>query len=499
MFRKFASSLTGATILLTLLLFLGRGFGFLREILFANFFGSGKNFEIYLIGAVIPVTINVIVYFIAQNFFIPIYNEIKLKDVEKARDMTIQYFWIFFFAGIIFVIVLLLISGSLVKIYLGDVPQQVLNSTTIIFNIILFSIPLNAGYSILANYLNAEFKYIHPAISQLCLNITVILFIILIPTMLGIYIIPIGILTGYIFQLLYVLIVSKLNYKFSYIHLKSYFTRPGNYKSTLAIVILIEGVSQLYNIIDRYYFNQVDPGGLAALNYSMNLYLLPISIISMAFATVMFPKFSQAISQRNVDKLGFYFNKAMIINAAIFIPIMIFFFFEGNVLVKLIYERGKFDSFDTIRSFRILQIFATSLLFYSSFAIINKIIYGFKEVKYLLIVSIGCILLKIILNAILVGKLHQNGLALSTSISYMVMSLLGYYFVNLKLGSKSTIKLIKYFFQLTAIGIFALIMNSLFIWTSELKIISYSGIYIISVLFLWDINFYSKYIDGVIF
>ena len=363
MVRKFTSSLAGASLLLTLLLLIGRGFGFLREVIFADYFGSGINFEIYLVGAVIPVTINVIVFYIAQNFFIPVYTDIKTRDIQKAKDLTNQYFWLFFFLGVIISILLLSLSGILVKFYLGDVSEGVIKTTRTIFIIMLFTIPLNSGFSILANYLNAEFKYVHPAISQLCLNISVILLIIFLHNKIGIYVIPIGILFGYFLQLLYVIVFAKLKFEFNYTHLKTYFTKSGNYKTTLIMVILIEGINQLYVIVDRYYFNQVEAGGLASLNYSMNLYILPLSIISMAFATVIFPKFSQSISQNNINELESYFNKGLIINSIIFIPIVILFLFDGNTLIKIIYERGKFNSIDTIRAFQILQIYSISLLF----------------------------------------------------------------------------------------------------------------------------------------
>jgi putative peptidoglycan lipid II flippase len=493
MVKKFTSSLAGASLLLTLLLLIGRGFGFLREVIFADYFGSGMNFEIYLVGAVIPVTINAIVFYIAQNFFIPVYTDIKDKDIQKAKDLTNQYFWLFFFAGIVFVILLLPLSELLVKFYLGDVSKEVLKTAHIIFVIMLFTIPLNSGFSILANYLNAEFKYVHPAISQLYLNLSVILLIILLHTRIGIYVIPIGILSGYFLQLLYVIVFAKLNYKFNYSHLKTYFTKSGNYKTTLVMVILIEGINQLYVIVDRYYFNKVDAGGLASLNYSMNLYVLPLSIISMAFATVIFPKFSQSISQNNINELESNFNKGLIINAIIFVPIVILFLFDGNTLIKIIYERGKFNSIDTIRAFQILQIYSISLLFYSSFAIINKIIYGFKEVRYLLVVSILCILLKIVLNTILVGGLHQNGLAISTSLSYILMSVLGYYFVKRKINLKSTVLLGKYFFYLIIIGVFALIVNSILQLKSGLSLIIFIAMYSVSVLFLLRSNISNQF------
>ena len=54
MFNKLNSSVSGIFVFLFTINIVSRVLGFFREILFANFFGTQKEFDVYLIASVIP-------------------------------------------------------------------------------------------------------------------------------------------------------------------------------------------------------------------------------------------------------------------------------------------------------------------------------------------------------------------------------------------------------------------------------------------------------------
>ena len=193
----------------------------------------------------------------------------------------------------------------------------------------------------------------------------------------------------------------------------------NRFKSSFIFIVLIEAVGQAYLITDRYFFNQVDPGGIAALNYSTILFNLPISIFSVAFATALFPGLSESFGLNNKKELENKTNQFFCINSFIFIPVAFCFFFWGNEFIKLFFERGKFSSSDTFMTFGVLRVYSVGLIFYSAYALINKLFYASRMVRYLLILSTAGLVIKVLLNFMLVGPLAQEGLALSTSITYI--------------------------------------------------------------------------------
>jgi putative peptidoglycan lipid II flippase len=166
----------------------------------------------------------------------------------------------------------------------------------------------------------------------------------------------------------------------------------------------------------------VDAGGISSLSYANSIFSLPISIISLTFATVIFPKFSEDF-KNGIEKFSTNLNKSISINTYIFIPVALLFFFFGDEIIKVLYYRGKFTSDDVVMTFNVLKLFSISLVFFSAFAIINKAMYAIGALKFLLVINIVVFLFKAVSSSFLVVYFKQDGLALSTSLSYILITI----------------------------------------------------------------------------
>jgi putative peptidoglycan lipid II flippase len=439
MSAKYTSSIAGATLLLIIFSVFNKGIGFIREIFIAKFFGAEQDYEVYLIGAILPITINSIIYYIAQNYFIPHYIKIKKDSSGEETLMTSGLFWLYFLVFSSLSLLMLLGADLILSNYTGSLPGELQLLSTEVYRILLISIPLNAGFSILASYMIAEYKYVYPAISQSLSGIIQILFIIIFYNEWKIYAIPAGLIAGYLVQLVYLYFLSrkKINFIFKYLNFK--FFRTNEFGSIMIFIIIIETVNQFYVIFDRYFFDQVEYGGIAALNYASTIFLMPLAIVSVALATVIFPKFSEAVGRSNYKELKNYYYKSLIFNLVIYIPIALVMYFFGDLLIKFFFERGKFTPYNTVQTFGVLQIYVISLLFYSSYALIHKVIFSMKLVKHLMIISTFCLITKFLLNALLVQNYEQYGLAMSTSVSYILLSVLGFILVQSKFKSAQSV------------------------------------------------------------
>ena len=209
MSEKFTSTIAGAAILITGVGLVSKGFGFLREVVYANNFGLQSNFDIYLIGAVLPITLNTSVIYLAQNYFIPAYHNKLSLGKDNAEKFFSNTFWLFVILAGIFSIILFLISPFLIKFYLTNTNPNIHGAVLKIFNIFLLTIPLNAGFSILSAYFQSEYNFKAPALSSLFQNIIIILLVLVFTSTLGVLTIPIGYLLGTAAQFLYLLFLLK--------------------------------------------------------------------------------------------------------------------------------------------------------------------------------------------------------------------------------------------------------------------------------------------------
>jgi putative peptidoglycan lipid II flippase len=321
----------------------------------------------------------------------------------------------------------------------------------------------------------------------------------------GVFTIPLGYLLGSIGQ--FIILLVKLTKK-DRIAIKKLKMNPeefGFLNKNLLIIIFIEIINQLYILIDRYFYGNVDPGGIAALNYANVLFTLPISIFSLALATAIFPKLSQAFNAKDYSSIQNQVFNGIKINIFLFIPITIIFILYGDSILRIIYERGNFSVQDTEMTFKILRIYAISLIFYSSYAVLNKVIYGGGLINYLLFISFGAFLLKSVLNVILVEKFKQDGLALSTSLSYIVLSLSGYLILYKKLKLRKTYLYVCTggFYILNALTAYCIlkilkpILNFPTIFNSLINISIFISVYLIGLLIIKP-NEYKIFRDSII-
>ncbi len=432
MSKKFTSTIAGASIFIASFGFISKGIGFLREVLFASLFGLSTSFDIYLIGAVLPLTINVIIICLGQNYLIPAYNKFKERDDKLSENFIYGNFFIFIGGGILLSGLLYLFSDLIITSYLQNSDDNLRITAINVFNLFLITIPITCAISVITAYQQSNFEFKYPVIAQLICNI-IILFAVYILKDINIYAIPVGYVFGSVVQLIFLL--AKSNKLFSKVDgVISSLRWYKDSASGILIIILIESIGQLYLISDRYFFSSVSRGGISSLNYGMTVFMLPMSIISIALSTAIFPKFSQLFSKKLNSELERTLNDGIIIIMVIFTPIMFLFLLYGDSIIKIIFERGKFSGADTIITSEVLFFYSLSIVFYASYGILNKIIYSTGLIDKLLYITIGGIVIKILLNFLLVGSMEQNGLALSTSMSFIFFFIASFKLVYKKLA-----------------------------------------------------------------
>lgn len=417
--KKFSSTVAGGSLIITLTGIISRGFGFLRELIYATVFGLRADYEVYLVGSILALSINTAVYYLAQNYFIPSYIKYS-KDPVKAEDFFVNTFWLFVFLSFFLAAVLFVFTPFIINSYMNyELSTQLRETSYGIFRIFLITIPLNAAYSILTAYLQSEFDFKSPAFSSVFLNITIIILVLIFNELFGVFSIAAGYLIGTILQLLFLFLILDKQKRSLLLKINPNIKGAGRLDRVLAFTILIEVINQTYPLIDRYFYDEVERGGIAALNYASNVFVLPISIISIAISTAIFPTLSENLSSNSMKELFEKLKNFFSVNLFLFIPVAFIFFLYGETIIRLLFQRGEFNLNDTFMTADVLKYYSVSIIFYSAYTVLNKLMYSANLVKQLLIIALAGLLIKISLNFGLAGQLKQNGLALSSSVSYI--------------------------------------------------------------------------------
>jgi putative peptidoglycan lipid II flippase len=446
----------GAALIVLITQVLSKGTGFFREILFAGEFGVGKEFEYYLIAFTVPGMINSILFYQAQNYFIPSYNSIKEKKPEEAHTFFFSSLLFFFLVISTLAIILFFSAEAVVSLFFSSTTESELQFVIRLFRITLLTLPLNALISVFSAYLVAEYNFKVTYLSQIWTNLSIIATVFLFSDTWGTLSIVIGFLIGNAIQLMNLIYGGrKIFPKLKKINLKI----SGNVSYKIFLnTLFVETAGQMFFMIDRLFYSSVDSGGIAALNYSFIIYMLPVTVFTTALGSALLPDFAANIAKGDFKEANTKITKAIELVLLLFIPGALILIFSGGDLISLMFERGKFSAHSTDLTQGTLFFYSFSLPFYALYAITQRYTYSLKGSSFLTIISLGGLLLKYLLSFFLVDSLGQNGLALATSVVFILQSVLCFAFVKIKANYNSerglklnTVRFLLYSFLITGI------------------------------------------------
>lgn len=428
--KKISQSIAATSTILVLLTIIQKALGFFREILFAHNFGLSSDYDLYLVAISLVFTLNTALFYIIQHYFIPIYSDYKFKSDEYANNFFVSTSITILFISIIILVLFFLTANNIILLFIPVENESILEKATIIFKIYSLTIPFNAFISLTSAYHLSVSEYYYPSLIQAVINIIIILIILFFASSTNILILPIAFVLAYLTGAI-LMLIRVIKYFKQVALLKFFHWIKLDLKLNFIFLVLIEIFSLSYSLVDRFFFVRLPSGSIAALSYALNIFSIPIAIFSLPLLSIIFPKFSVA---RKNDKnyLNNLFQKSTYVSVLIFFPISAVLICHSEFFVKILFERGEFSAEDTLLTAKALSVYSYGLVFYSIYLLIVKLFYSFNNYAIVFYLSLGSILIKVIFNFILVQNLSFNGLALSTSLVYLLLFLSGLLLANKK-------------------------------------------------------------------
>ena len=270
--------------------------------------------------------------------------------------------------------------------------------------------------------------------------------------------------------------------------------------------VLSSTVGQIHIYVDMFFASSLQEGVWTAIGYANRVFQFPVGILVTAFLVPLFPIFSRLVADNDINGIKNYFNKGVGVLFFGAIPIIIGIIVLGLDGIKLIFERGAFDSNATFMVTEALWFLSFSILPYVFRDSITRVYYSFNDSATPFIVAFSSILLKILLNIIFITKLHMGigGITFSTSLvtlfNAIVLGLLISKKINLNYGElfKNLLKMIlagiitfvvclligfgydrfvvlpKYVFEIVKIGFVGIICIGLYTWLNILFKMEYA-------------------------
>lgn len=463
--KKIAKS----AIVIMMFLLSSKFLGFFRDILIASRFGSGVETDAYFVASTSCVFFVGIIGYGLSITLVPIISGMDGSIKNKSSKGKLKGFGILNISGnankvtynygydgdwnkniniyintilnttILFALLITVITwfGSplLIRIFAKGFRGEQFQLAVSLTRIGIPMIILTACNSVFTGFLQGKEKLNTTVAIGIPYNIVFIIFLIFFSKEFGIKGLMIASVIAVFSQFLLQLFASY-KIKFSYKFQLNF--RNRDVKKTFYIitpVVLGSMVDKINTLIDKTLASELTKGSISALNYSNTINSLILNVFVIGITTVIYPILSKEFVNKNTETFKKILIKSINVILIVIIPTTIGIMVLSTPIIRLLLERGAFDSNATEMTSLALLFYSIGLIGVSLRNILDKTFYSFKDAKTPMRNGILTVGVNIILNLILVKPMAHLGLALATSIAEIFGALLLFFSLRNKIGS----------------------------------------------------------------
>jgi putative peptidoglycan lipid II flippase len=411
-----------STMIVSMMTFLSRILGFVRDIVIARMFGAGLGADVFFVAFKIP---NFLRRLFAEGAFsqafIPVLAEYKNKGDRDLKQLIADTSGTL--AGILFVITAIgmLTAPFIIMVFApGFIDEN--NKLELAGQLLAITFPYLFFISLTAlagSILNSFGKFAAPAFTPVFLNISLISCALYLAPELaqpvealawGVFI---GGLAQLLFQIPFLINIKQLHWP------KWGWKSEGVQKIFKLMLPAMFGVSvsQINLLLDTLLASFLVTGSISWLYYSDRLVEFPLGLIGIALATVILPSLSKqhavASEQHFSNTLDWGLRWVFIIGT----PAAIGLIFLAEPLLITLFQYGEFSASDAHQASLSLMAYGTGLLPFILIKVLAPGYYARQDTKTPVKIGIIAMVSNMVFNVVLMLQFAHVGLAMATALS----------------------------------------------------------------------------------
>lgn len=412
-------------VLLMMLTLLSKCIGFIRELVMGYCYGASMYSDAYFTAYDIPKVLFSLIAVAVSSTFIPLYFKVaKEKGEDYTNTFMNNVINTTFFIGVIVSIISFIFMDDIVKIFAIGFKGKVFSETVLFAKIMLIGYIFSGLSSIHSAFLQNKGDFFVPGIIGIPFNFISIISMLLSVYYKNVYILPVGATIALFSQYLVQIPKSiKLGYKPEPVLKLTDKYMIEMYSLVLPLIISV-ATTQVNTVVDRTLASTLVVGSMSSLNYSNKLVGFFIGIFITTISIVIFPKLSEFKFKDDNDNFKDLIKKSMNIVFILIIPISFVCIVLSKPIVSVLFMRGAFDLRAVLMTSVALKFYAVGMVGLAIRTVVIKVFYSIGDTKTPMINSIITVILNIVFSLILIRPMDSAGLALGTSLSYLVSMVL---------------------------------------------------------------------------
>lgn len=404
-----------------------RVLGMVREMIYARFMGTSAVASAFLLAFQIP---NLFRRLLGEGAltaaFIPIFKEKEKLEGEqamwRAANAVIS-------ALVIFTCVVVVVGIVAVSIAIAAGQNHFSEKTLLMLRLLRWMLPylvLVCLAAVFMGMLNARGHFFIPAMGATMLNVVMIASVLWLAPRMGaqldeqIFALAIGVLAAGAAQAAFQLpTLWRDGFSFRWVSPWRDETVRRVVKQMLPATIGVAAF-QINVVLTQGLAYWVDDYIVASFQYAVRLMELPQGLFGVSLATYLLPALSGLAAEKNYD--GFrselrqglsYLTFANLIASVLLVVL-------AEPIIRLLFERGKFDAISTQQATLALACLAPGLVAFSAVNVLARAFFALGDIKTPMKVGVLCLSLNLILAVSLVWRFKQAGLGIANTATSLV-------------------------------------------------------------------------------
>ncbi|MBI4426646.1 MAG: murein biosynthesis integral membrane protein MurJ [Candidatus Kerfeldbacteria bacterium] len=445
LWRKLQTTVTGGAILVSSSWFVSKLLGFLRERMIAAKFGASFETDAYNAAFGVPDFIyGTLILGSLLSVFIPVFIRYRQQEATEAFRVANSILNVIILIFLASGLVLFVFAPQIISLIAPGFDSGRLTLATTMTRIIAVNILLFGVSNVLSGMLNAARQFLAFSIAPVLYNLGIISGIVwLVPT-LGIVGVAVGAIIGAVLHVL-VQVPAVVRTGFRYQAVLD--LRHAGVREIGRLIVpraFGQSVTQLDQLINLIIGSTLAIGSVTIFRWATNIQDLPVTLIGVSLATVVFPVFSEALARDDRPTFVEHFSRVIRQILFLIIPLSVLFLLLRAQAVRVILGAGRFDWPATILTANTLGFFALSFFAQSLIPVLARSFYALRDTATPVKITVVAVVLNILGSLLLtrgfslgpwdVPALGVRGLALAYSISSVIGMLLMYLTLRVRLG-----------------------------------------------------------------
>jgi putative peptidoglycan lipid II flippase len=452
------------TLIVTLVVFMSKMSGFVRDMIMAAYYGTGLAMDAYSAAYAIYYLPILLLTSCITSTMVPLYTQVMAEDgLKRANRFAGNVLNLFAIFSLIISAVMFLFSEPLVRLIYGGYGVEKTALTVYLSRVMISSLMFSVSSVVLATLLNACGRFIEAQLTGFPLTVTLIAATVIFSQHYGITALAWGVCAAAVMQVLILLPALRGTFKYSArLRIKD---RRFTKLVVLAIPAMLSmAVNELNHMADQVLAAPLPDGNITAMRYAFKIVSVLTGILLVPLTTIVFSHMSRSAAKRDIKGVVRQTVKYIEMISMIVLPVTVISAALSRDIIRAVFMRGAFNEASLALTAPAFTGYIVGLLGYGLRDLINRAFNALQDTRTPLIISAGTVALNVILDLLVVNSMGIAGLALATSVSSSLGALTLYMALRKKLGRiggrRSLTEFLKIVFSSVACAIVCAALNS---------------------------------------